>query len=346
MHETIKKHDYSFDILRILACFLVIVNHTNSEVFLNMEPCATWALSVGYFYFSKIAVPIFIMISGALLFKREYTYRELFSKIFKTLAVLVLFSFYVYVELEGNAINLKEFLFTIIEAPIMTSYWYLYLMLGMYMILPFLYKIIHAMKKADWMYFLIGWFFFSGICPMLVRYEIIPTITFWFDLQIMSDFIGYLFVGYYITHLKVSRSFLNKVMIASVFILPCIVGISIMSSVYELQMWNQLYLMLDNVYYATTATSSILIFFCVHHYFKDKNFDGFFGRALQGISSTTFGIYVLHMIYFSKLMYVRYDLLYFNNQLLSVILFEIFLFAFCSLAAFCIKKVPVFKQIL
>lgn len=346
MNKVIKKHDYSFDILRILSCFLVIVNHTNSEVFLNMEPCLTWALSVGYFYFSKIAVPIFIMISGALLFRKEYTYRELFSKILKTLAVLVIFSFYVYVEIGQNPINLIDFMNSLIEAPVIMSYWYLYLMLGMYMILPFLYKIIHAMKKADWKYFFVVWFFFSGICPILVRYEIIPTITFWFDLQIMSDFIGYLFVGYYITHMKVSRALLKKMMIACTIVVPCIIAISIMSSLYELHMWNQLYLMLDNVYYATTATSSILIFFCIHHYFKDKSFDGFFGKALRGISSTTFGIYVLHMIYFYKLMYVRYDLLYFNNQLVSVILFEIFLFAICSLAAFCLKKVPVFKQIL
>lgn len=48
-------HNYAFDILRILACFLVIVNHTNSEVFLGMNPSLTWALSLAYFYFSKIA---------------------------------------------------------------------------------------------------------------------------------------------------------------------------------------------------------------------------------------------------------------------------------------------------
>ena len=161
-------HNYAFDILRILACFLVIVNHTNSEVFLGMNPSLTWALSLAYFYFSKIAVPIFLMISGALLLRREYSYKELLiHKVGKVAAVLLLFSLYIYLVEEGNAFNLHDFINRIIEAPIITSYWYFYMLLGAYLILPFLRKIIIVMKQADWLYFFIGWGFFQRLAASI-----------------------------------------------------------------------------------------------------------------------------------------------------------------------------------
>ena len=347
MNEHKIKHDYSFDILRIIACFLVIVNHTNSEVFLSMEPCLTWYLSVGYFYLSKIAVPIFIMISGALLFKREYTYKEiLVNKVGKTLAVILIFSLYIYLVVEGNKLDIRLFFERIIESPIIVSYWYLYLLLGMYLVLPFLSKIIKAMKENDWKYFFVIWFFFSGVLPILVRYEIIPTVTFWFDIQIMSDYIGYLFMGYYLSKMKPSKSLIKRMSLIAFIVVPSIILISTGSAYYEYQTWSQLYLMLDNVYYATTMISSILVFFVLHHTLKNKNFNSTVALILTKISSTTFGIYVLHNIYITQFNYVRYDLLYFNNQLVSVILFEVFLFLFCSLVTGCLKKVPVFKQIL
>mgnify|MGYP002561809920 CR=1 FL=1 len=56
------------DFLRILAAFLVIVNHTNSYVFKTLTPVdSQWHWSILWYYVSKTAVPLFIMISGACL---------------------------------------------------------------------------------------------------------------------------------------------------------------------------------------------------------------------------------------------------------------------------------------
>lgn len=339
-------HNYAFDILRILACFLVIVNHTNSEVFLGMNPSLTWALSLAYFYFSKIAVPIFLMISGALLLRREYSYKELLiHKVGKVAAVLLLFSLYIYLVEEGNAFNLHDFINRIIEAPIITSYWYFYMLLGAYLILPFLRKIIIAMKQADWLYFFIGWAFFSGLLPVLVRYEFIPTVTFWFDVQIMSNFIGYMFAGYAITQTDFSLKVQRCGWLLTLLAIPCILILSVYSGLYELNTWGQMYLMLDNLYYLPTMILAVLVFFTVYTLAGKCEFKGWSGKMLSNIAATTFGIYVVHMIYNTHLSVVRYEILYFNNRLVSVVLYEIFLFAFCALAAWCLKKVPLLKKL-
>ncbi len=342
-----KKHNYAFDILRIMACFLVIVNHTNSEVFLGMEPSLTWVLSVAYFYLSKIAVPIFLMISGALLLRKDYTYKDiLIHKVGRIAAVLIIFSLYIFLIEEGNSFNLHVFFDRILESPIITSYWYFYMLLGAYLILPFLRKLVVSFKKQDWLYFFIGWAFFSGLCPILVRYELIPTITYWFDVQIMSSFIGYLFTGYFISQHVFTHKTELRMWIATIILVPIILVISVFSALYELHTWGQLYLMLDNLYYLTTMICAVLIFFTVYTLASRLHFENKFGHALSTIASTTFGIYILHLNYNTHLSYVRYDLLYLNNRLISVVLYEIFLFAFCSLAAACLKKVPLIGKLL
>ena len=60
-----KKREIWLDVLRVLAAFLVIVNHTNSDVFQSVTPAnGTWWLSIAWYALCKIAVPLFVMISG------------------------------------------------------------------------------------------------------------------------------------------------------------------------------------------------------------------------------------------------------------------------------------------
>ena len=53
------------ELMRIIACFFVIVNHTMSYVFWDYVPGGkTWCVSVFIFFLSKFSVPVFLMISG------------------------------------------------------------------------------------------------------------------------------------------------------------------------------------------------------------------------------------------------------------------------------------------
>ncbi|MBQ5649328.1 MAG: acyltransferase family protein, partial [Clostridia bacterium] len=85
-----KSRECFLDILRIIACFCVIVNHTNSDVFLNTAPGSiTWFVSLAYFFVSKIAVPVFFMISGYLLLGKIDSPKKSFQRIIRILAALI-----------------------------------------------------------------------------------------------------------------------------------------------------------------------------------------------------------------------------------------------------------------
>ena len=81
VNTKVERPRYEFiDILRIVACFLVIVNHTITTVFYGAEPSRGWFISVIWFYISKLSVPVFVMITGYILISalcgaltRDYT---------------------------------------------------------------------------------------------------------------------------------------------------------------------------------------------------------------------------------------------------------------------------------
>ena len=81
------------ELLRIAACFLVIVNHTNSQVFLSISPSPTWFASLIYFFVSKMAVPLFFMLSGAVLLGKDDGMRKMLGRCARMAAVLLIFSY-------------------------------------------------------------------------------------------------------------------------------------------------------------------------------------------------------------------------------------------------------------
>lgn len=68
--QTQRKSIVFIEFLRILSSFLVIVNHSNSDVFQTRVPGPVWFASLTYFYVCRIAVPVFVIIAGYLMLNR------------------------------------------------------------------------------------------------------------------------------------------------------------------------------------------------------------------------------------------------------------------------------------
>src|ERR1700743_3443674 len=60
--------------LRIVAMFLVVVLHTTSPMLMayGKEPDSYWLIADFYNALARFGVPVFVMITGALLLHREY----------------------------------------------------------------------------------------------------------------------------------------------------------------------------------------------------------------------------------------------------------------------------------
>ena len=143
MSETKKRYHY-LDLLRILACVSVIFNHTGETGFLafSLQPAfslRSWiyaAVSI----LTSINVPLFFMISGVTLLKKEESLKKTYMRILRFVLLIVIFSGLLCIRdiLRGQEWTPVSFLKYIFSYNYSYTYWYLYYYIAFLMITPLL----------------------------------------------------------------------------------------------------------------------------------------------------------------------------------------------------------------
>ena len=138
-----KKKEVYLELLRIIAIIMVIFNHTDGFFlyYSNTNNLLTWWFSFTGSVLCRCNVPLFIMITGALLLDKEESVPDLYKKrIARIGIVLILFSLFYYclnILRNGEAsFSLTDFLKGVLSGSIQESFWYLYLYLGVLAVLP------------------------------------------------------------------------------------------------------------------------------------------------------------------------------------------------------------------
>ena len=146
------------DLIRTVAIILVILLHASIEPNLNLsqmspEGVQLWWASNVYDSISRTAVPLFVMLTGALLlqpFKTNEPLRVFFKKRWNRIGIPVLFwgaIFFIYdFSVKGQTLTLTSVLQGLLAGPYV-HFWYLYLLVGLYLITP-LVRILVA--YSDW----------------------------------------------------------------------------------------------------------------------------------------------------------------------------------------------------
>lgn len=146
------------DFLRIFACMLVIFNHTNGYgLFLTTSHRG----GIRFIYLViamcvRCNVPLFFMISGALLLNRENEdiYSTWRHRIVPTFIILVVVSAIYYI----TTVDLKKYSFMtfcrlLFEGKVSTPYWFLYSYIAYLVMSPYLKMIVCRMRSQDFKYF-------------------------------------------------------------------------------------------------------------------------------------------------------------------------------------------------
>ena len=158
------------DVLRVISIFAVIILHVAGLNFKTITNPYNWEITNIWFGLFRWGVPVFVMISGVLFLNpaREIPLRKLYTKyIFHLACVLVSWSvIYAFVSLitepGQNAITVLR---SIIAGPF--HLWFLYMILGLYILVPLLRPICKDPKLMR--YFLILCFVFSCLFPTLTQ---------------------------------------------------------------------------------------------------------------------------------------------------------------------------------
>lgn len=159
------------DHLRVVAIFAVIVIHVAAQNWYSQD-VNTDAWKVFHFYdsISRWAVPVFVMISGALMLEKDISLKKLYTEKIPHFLIVFLFWSLIYALISGG--SFKTVLINVIRGK--SHLWFIYLIVGLYICIPIMKKIVEDQRIA--VYFLAASLVLSFMIP--------------FFLQIMMDFGG------------------------------------------------------------------------------------------------------------------------------------------------------------
>lgn len=167
--------DLYLDLIRALSMFLVIFNHTGTKGFMLYSIATKSPLYPFYMFLSvacKPAVPLYWMVSGALLLPKEESISRVYRhRVLRMVIVLVLFSaiHYGWRILYGQveSFDIKYYFTVLYTSYFATAYWFIYSYISMLMMLPLLRKMVKAMSRQHFVYLFIIIVAMSGVIPIV-----------------------------------------------------------------------------------------------------------------------------------------------------------------------------------
>lgn len=287
------------DILRIIAIYLVVFNHTGLNgffLFSVSQDSPFYSLYLFISIITKIAVPLFWMISGALLLKKdEPISRVLLKRVPRFFIVLLVFSAIQYIEslnFDFSQFSFAYFFTRLYSSPFASAYWYLYAYLGYLLMLPLLRKLVAGMKNIDFLY-LISLRFLIALLPiaqfLIWKGEVKYAAN--FELQLVADVIFYPIIGHYAEHL-IPEKYLSKKnnIILAVISLAAIIICCFMTHFYCTVADNWSISNGQPFHNVLTFIPTISLYLSAKQFFANKKTSSSVAKAVAAISGTTFGI--------------------------------------------------------
>lgn len=330
----------SFSYLRVIACIGIIFLHLfYSGVYLFGPNIKNNQYLSSYMCINNLmwAVPIFIMVTGALLLdpERNITYEKIFKKyILRVLSALIIFIFvYRIFDLVMNkeaftVMGIVNGIIQIIQGTSWAHLWYLYLLIGLYLLLPFYRMISKASSKHDMRYLLGIYAIFLSIIPILNAFGLNSA----FYIHVSTIYPFYLFLGHAI-HSK--QIHLSKVASILLFIVMS-VTIAILTYFRVAHKIVQL----DSFW----AYSSILVILQAFGLFSFVDQLNIKKNVVTQLDACSFGIYLLHMIFIRlilKHMLISPYSIPFGYGIMTI---GILVISF--VLTYILKKIPLIKNIL
>lgn len=336
-----------FDVLKILAIIAVIINH--SYWFLASNDIILSSLKTFILMSTKFAVPLFIMVSGALLLNKEHSYKEIFSKrIFRVFIPLVVISFLWAIY---NGFNLSKVAVYVIRGDMykFSPYWawYIYIIIALYLVLPFIKKMINNFSDKDFKVFICLFL----MIPSILSFGTIILGTFFHKNLYLSSYItgscfsqyvGLFVTGYYLANKKITKKEKNLAIISLCLSL-------LIATIIE---------MLNNILYGTTfildncllvtAVIPALALFIISKYYLSKGFkNDRMNKFITDLSNCVFGIYLFHVFVISILIETSIFKSLLNwNSYVGVLTIDISTLLIVTVIVYFVRKIPIVNKFL
>ena len=337
-----------FDILRIISSFAVIIIHVSARY--NSLNCNNYNYKIGFFYngASRFGVPIFFMISGALFLSKDISFEKIFKKyILRIIIHLISWTFiYSFYSKKYSNFNFDRIIINFFSGYI--HFWYLYITIQHYIIVPFLREIVkkESLFKAFIILSFVLTFLFpylkiiKSFCPKLLS-KIINVIYLNLKNNYLSGNIFYFILGYYLNN-SMNIGIYKKIL----FYFLGLIGFSFIIIFYYLSIKCQQSMI---PFYFRTLNLNILAYSIGIFIFFKHNFNNIsikYMKFIKIISIHTFGIYLIHPMIINIIRGRNDSFLSSLNLIYKIPLMSLITFLFSFMICIIIKYLPFIGNLL
>lgn len=199
------------DLVRAIAIALVVLLHT-AGVVANPGPAggvaAFWAGNI-YDSLARPGVPLFVLLTGWLLLAPQRTGESLGSflrrRIVRVALPLVTWSIAAWVWLairDHHAVGWSRFWREFLAGPVFYHLWYVYILLGLYLVIPLLRPLAREATPSLRWYALGLWFVGTAVLPLWAWWGG-PSVG--IPVLVVSTYVGYLLAGVWLAATPISR---------------------------------------------------------------------------------------------------------------------------------------------
>ena len=334
---------YWADLMRVLAIYLVVVIHTSGQLtnVWGKVSLAQWLMADVYGGIARVGVPLFFMLSGYLLLPRSESLRDFYSKrVLKIVIPFVVWSIiYISIDCAGKpGLCTRSYLLDyILLRKSFFHLWFLYTLLGVYLVMPALRLMVRPGTNTIFLWYLIVlWILFQPVRTLMDQF------LHW-DLNINSQlsigFLPYFFLGYLLGELPLTP---RRLMLAGIVFaagaLLVIIGTYLMTRGSG-QFNGYFYDYLTIGVIPETGAAFLLL-----RRLSDVGFlaSDRFHSLMRTVAGSTFGLYLVHILILWGLDWLHINT-FLGFALWSVPFVATLVFVLAYFAARLLQRIPIVK---
>jgi surface polysaccharide O-acyltransferase-like enzyme len=226
----------SVDLIRAVAIVAVIFLHATADltvVQMNQFEIIRWTTNDVYQSIGRICIPLFAMLSGALLLQPEKhdTVSSFFKKRWARIGLPWIFWGVAYFAWDFLVLH-NPFTLNVVAQGILTgpyyNFWYLYMLLGLYLLTPVLRMLLPKVNRVTVKRYIGVWFIGAAVLPFAGALTTFNLIGPGWVIYLLFGLTGYFILGYFISKVQIRRSFLS--ILAALGIALTVISIYIIQS--------------------------------------------------------------------------------------------------------------------
>lgn len=324
-----ENRNINYDLLRIMACLMIVIMHSPIP---NENVNGLFLSSLSYL--SAPGVGLFFMISGALLLPIHIDFKSFFLKRFLKIAIPLFIWNILYLLAKTILFNESiDWIRSLLSLPFSASgspvFWFLYTLMGLYLLAPILSRWFDAASKKEIIFYLAIWGI-SLCIPFLRSFAVITTsntsILYYF-----SGYVGYFVLGYFLK--KYPNTITWKILLPALFIS---IALPIILKLYHIKV---------DFYDLFWYLSIFVVIQCIGWWklikmFNTNTLKVRIKNNVVLLSNLTFGIFLIHIFIMRYILWHCDFILQIDNYYIQTAVVIILTFIISALCTYVLSLLP------